>query len=733
MTEPEPAGRFPARRPSAATQAAGLVRSIGGRAAGGTGPDGTGGLGKAGAQPPGEKPSAGKAAAGVAKSVGKEAIKGAAQGAAAGGIGAAAGAAKAVGKAAIKSRKGRTAIACTLLALFLPTIILDTMIASALSAVANLGSSAQQQAVATAEASIPGLTVGQQQAFLAAQHSTGVPWEVPAAIYYYESGPGVGLLDQPASCPATTGASGAASSGLVPLGCPPTAAAPSGVSGTSGSTPPATAGLTALVRKTKKPTKPVKKPATTTTTTRPKPRPIVYLGPMQIRRRALSFAERAQASGLTWSAGWVATRVEKALDADVTWRAGYNLADGVSFSPDGAPPMLNQSSVSAKIVRAAITSALEPLPLKGMSQTGATNIFELAQDWFVASSPSNAGYSAGLGVVCGALTGKTLSVPTPAGSFTTLGAPQLSNAAEIVAETKALGMPTAAAVIAVSTGLTESSLFDLPNSSVPGSETFPGVQWGSYSPANPPNNGTSVGVFQQQDNWGSVARRMTVSRATKTFLGHSTLTNAPAGLAQVAAWQSLPPGVAAQDVQGSAFPTRYAGWVGAADKVVGAVEGIPCSTVGAPSLASVHGIAKKIVLAAESQLGVPYVWGGGNASGPTTGLAGTPPAGFDCSGLVLYALAQVGVQVPHYSGLGGQWTVVRAAGGYTTNPSALVPGDLVFFTGSDGTKASPGHVGIVVGHDEMIDAPQTGQDVSYASFAPGTGFATQFVGGGPAW
>jgi len=69
-----------------------------------------------GADPAGKD---GSSAAGVAKSIGKEAIKGAAQGAAAGGIGAAVGAAKgaakATGKAAIKSRKGRVAIACTLL------------------------------------------------------------------------------------------------------------------------------------------------------------------------------------------------------------------------------------------------------------------------------------------------------------------------------------------------------------------------------------------------------------------------------------------------------------------------------------------------------------------------------------------------------------------------------------------------------------------------------------------
>ena len=39
------------------------------------------------------------------------------------------------------------------------------------------------------------------------------------------------------------------------------------------------------------------------------------------------------------------------------------------------------------------------------------------------------------------------------------------------------------------------------------------------------------------------------------------------------------------------------------------------------------------------------------------------------------------------------------------------PGDLVFFPGSDGTAASPGHVGIYIGNGEMIDAPHTGTDV----------------------
>ena len=48
------------------------------------------------------------------------------------------------------------------------------------------------------------------------------------------------------------------------------------------------------------------------------------------------------------------------------------------------------------------------------------------------------------------------------------------------------------------------------------------------------------------------------------------------------------------------------------------------------------------------------------------------------------------------------------------------PGDLVFFAGSDGTMTAPGHVGIVTGHDTMIDAPFTGQVVREESFSGST-------------
>ena len=81
-------------------------------------------------------------------------------------------------------------------------------------------------------------------------------------------------------------------------------------------------------------------------------------------------------------------------------------------------------------------------------------------------------------------------------------------------------------------------------------------------------------------------------------------------------------------------------------------------------------------------LGVPYVWGGSS------------PRGFDCSGLVMYVFAQIGVSLPHSS-------YAQFGMGASVSMSQLQPGDLVFFAGAS-------HVGIYVGSGRFIDAPHTG-------------------------
>ena len=121
--------------------------------------------------------------------------------------------------------------------------------------------------------------------------------------------------------------------------------------------------------------------------------------------------------------------------------------------------------------------------------------------------------------------------------------------------------------------------------------------------------------------------------------------------------------------------------------------------------------ADAVVSVAMRYLGVPYKWGG---AGPRTG--------FDCSGLVKYVFAQLGVSLPHYAA--AQWYSPDAV---WVRPERLQPGDLVFFTGSDGTRKAPGHVGIYVGDGYLIDAPHTGSFVRIDSLDE-RWFANKYVG-----
>jgi cell wall-associated NlpC family hydrolase len=110
------------------------------------------------------------------------------------------------------------------------------------------------------------------------------------------------------------------------------------------------------------------------------------------------------------------------------------------------------------------------------------------------------------------------------------------------------------------------------------------------------------------------------------------------------------------------------------------------------------------VAAAESQLGVPYQWGGESPEG-------TASPGFDCSGLTQWAWDQAGVSIPR-----------TAASQYAALPhvslSALQPGDLLFYTNLDGDGIVD-HVVMYVGSgpygsQTIIQAPETGETVSYS-------------------
>jgi cell wall-associated NlpC family hydrolase len=115
------------------------------------------------------------------------------------------------------------------------------------------------------------------------------------------------------------------------------------------------------------------------------------------------------------------------------------------------------------------------------------------------------------------------------------------------------------------------------------------------------------------------------------------------------------------------------------------------------------GAAGIAIAAAEREIGVPYRWGGAT------------PSGFDCSGLMLWAWAQAGVSLPHSSS-------AQSTMGVLVPLSQLQPGDLIFF-------GSPvHHVGMYVGNGDMVDAPNSGEDVKIQPIFSGARFGRRLSG-----
>jgi peptidoglycan DL-endopeptidase CwlO len=129
------------------------------------------------------------------------------------------------------------------------------------------------------------------------------------------------------------------------------------------------------------------------------------------------------------------------------------------------------------------------------------------------------------------------------------------------------------------------------------------------------------------------------------------------------------------------------------------IVGVTASAPGQDTVVAPPSKYAGVVSVAMQELGTPYVWGG------------SAPGGFDCSGLVMWAYAQLGVALPHSS---------YAMWGYGVPVSVdqLEPGDLVFFDGL-------GHVGLYIGGGEFIEAPHTGGVVQISSLAARMG---DFVG-----
>ena len=127
-------------------------------------------------------------------------------------------------------------------------------------------------------------------------------------------------------------------------------------------------------------------------------------------------------------------------------------------------------------------------------------------------------------------------------------------------------------------------------------------------------------------------------------------------------------------------------------------------------------MGRTAVARAESWLGMPYSWAGGDTAGPTPGQCdpGTGGdldchvVGFDCSGLMMYAWGAY-LSLPHLA------DTQRAAGAFHPSVKQLLPGDLVFFSGY--LPGGTGHVAIYAGHGMVIEAPESGSVIRRSALA----------------
>lgn len=129
------------------------------------------------------------------------------------------------------------------------------------------------------------------------------------------------------------------------------------------------------------------------------------------------------------------------------------------------------------------------------------------------------------------------------------------------------------------------------------------------------------------------------------------------------------------------LPVLFAAALAAAP-VAGAGEG----KRDAHAVAAAPSAGERAARIALQAVGVPYRYGGDS-----------PGDGFDCSGLVRWAYAQVGIELPHSS-------YALYAEGQRVPRARLEPGDLLFFEGL-------GHVGLYLGSGRMVHAPQSGRRV----------------------
>lgn len=312
-------------------------------------------------------------------------------------------------------------------------------------------------------------------------------------------------------------------------------------------------------------------------------------------------------------------------------------------------------------------------------------------DQSASASPATA-----IGGNCTVTVGSTRPGP-PAPKVVQLDPDQMNNARTIASVARGRQLPERAVAIALMTAMQESTLTNVNHGDLPGP--------------------TSRGLFQQKPEYYPGVNVLDPAAAAAAF--YQRLVGVPGYL-------TIPMWTAAQAVQASADGTRYDQWRGFGEVLAAVLygrtsSGVTCTGGDASAGPSgpTSGRIETVLAAARSQLGVWYVWAGGNADGPTTG--GQQPCkagrtaygcGYDCSGLMIYAWSRAGVSLPHSS---------REQ--YKSGPRVPLgqakAGDLIFLATDTSNPATIHHVAMIDAPGQIIEAQTTGVPVHLRQFAGG--------------
>lgn len=259
-----------------------------------------------------------------------------------------------------------------------------------------------------------------------------------------------------------------------------------------------------------------------------------------------------------------------------------------------------------------------------------------------------------------------VSVPRARASLKVKGAvagrDQLTNATTIYRVGRSMGIPARGIRIAIAVAIVESQLRNLKH-----------------------GDRDSVGLFQQRPSqgWGTVAELTNPETAARKFYN---------ALKRVPGWESLTFGAAAQAVQRSAFPERYAQHADEADGILDAIVAtIPkAPPKGAGGRSSTPGggggyrTAGAFVRVALAQAGDSYIYGA--EASPRD----PDPDAFDCSELVEWAAARVGVTF-----VDGSSNQIARARPISVAQGIRTRGALLWH---------PGHIAISLGDGRTIEA-----------------------------